>query len=59
MLNSGTLHIYSADDKEYYGNIMFAHVYPMSEEEYYDFHRKVINEHFPQLKGKPLHFVWE
>lgn len=59
MYKGRTMHVYSADETIYYGNIMFSHdVFPMSEEEYDEFIKNAIYEHFPHLEGKKLHIIW-
>lgn len=58
MIRGRTMHVYSADEMVYYGNIMFEYITPMSEEEYIDFVKEAIEEHFPNLVGKRLHIKW-
>lgn len=58
MLKARVMHIYSADETIYYGNMLFADISTMSEEEYSDFVKNAIHEHFPHLEGKKLHIIW-
>lgn len=52
------MHIYSSDGSAYYGNVMFEKIFPMSDEEYDDFIKNTIKEHFPMLIGKKYHIIW-
>lgn len=58
MLRGRTMHVYSADETVYYGNIMFEYIVSMTEEEYLDFIKDALEKHFPKLKGKRLHIKW-
>ena len=58
MTNGRIMHVYSSDGSVYYGNVMFERIFPMSEEEYDDFIKNIIKEHFPMLVGKKYHIIW-
>lgn len=58
MTKGRTMHVYSSDGSVYYGNVMFEKIYPMSEEEYDNFIKNIIKEHFPMLVGKKYHIIW-
>ena len=59
MITDKVLHVYSRDGSTYYGNVMFRYVKPMGEEEYDNFISNIINEHFPDLKGKQYCMIWQ
>lgn len=53
------LHVYNKDGTIYYGNVMFRSVMTMTEEEYDNFVKDVIDKHFPYLSEKQYCLIWE
>lgn len=58
LIKEKVMHVYSRYGDIYYGNIMFRNLPDMSEEEYDDFIKEVLEEHFPNLTGKKYCIIW-
>lgn len=58
LIKEKVMHVYSRDGDIYYGNIMFRNLPDMSEEEYDDFIKEVLEEHFPNLTDKKYCIIW-
>lgn len=52
------MHVYSRDGDIYYGNVIFRNLPDMGEEEYDDFIKEVLENHFPNLIGKKYCIIW-
>lgn len=59
MRTDKVLHVYNRDGTIYYGNVMFRYVKPMTEEEYEDFIKNILDEYFPYLRGKQYCMIWK
>lgn len=59
MMIGKVLHVYNRDGTIYYGNVMFRYVNSMTEEEYEDFIKDVIDKHFPYLRKKQYCLIWK
>ena len=58
-MNSKIMHVYNRDGDVYYGNVMFNSIDLMTEEEYDNFIKETLEEHFPNLKEKRYCIIWK
>lgn len=58
LIKEKVMHVYSRDGDVYYGNVVFRNLPEMTEEEYDDFIKETLEEHFPNLKEKQYCIIW-